>query len=162
MDVTIRNARAGDEDGCYFVESNCYTSEGASKERIAKRIRVFPLGFLMAEAGGQIVGITNGSCTNLEDINVEELKDMVGFDKDGKNVMIFSVAVLPDFQGKGIARLLLEKFIGVFRELGKEKILLRCKKKYVGLYEKFGFRLFKISRSRHGSFDWFEMALALR
>jgi GNAT superfamily N-acetyltransferase len=38
-------------------------------------------------------------------------KDMVGHDKDGKNIVIFSLAVLPEFQGNGISKKLMEGFI---------------------------------------------------
>lgn len=162
MNLKIRQAKEKDLNGCYSVECSCYTNEGASKERIAKRLKIYSLGFLVAEFKGKIVGIINGTSTSVGDISNEELKDMVDFDENGKNVVIFSVAVLPKYQGKGIAKLLLNKFIETFRRLNKEKILLICKEKHIPLYQKFGFKLIGKSKSKHGGFDWFEMTLQLR
>ena len=161
VDIKIRQVQKTDLNGCYYVEGSCYTNEGASKERIAKRIEIYPEGFLVAELDGKIIGIINGTATNAEDITNEELKDMVDFDKKGKNIVIFSVAVLPAYQGKGIAKLLLNKFIDNLRKLQKEKIILICKENYLSLYEKFGFKLIGESKSNHGGFRWFEMILYL-
>lgn len=158
MEIKIRQVQKADLDGCYHVENSCYTEEGAGKERIAKRIELYPRGFLVAELDGEIIGIINGTSTNIEDISNEPLKDMVDFDENGKNVVIFSVAVLPEYQGKGVAKLLLNKFIDAFRKLNKKKILLICKENHIALYEKFGFRFIGESKSEHGGFKWFEMS----
>lgn len=162
MSVEIRQVEDKDLDQCHFVESNCFTSEAATREKIDQRIMTYPGGFFVAELDGKIVGIINGASTDVEDISNEELKDLASFDENGKNVVIFSLAVLPGHQRKGVAKLLLNKFIDVFTKLKKEKILLLCKEHHIELYRKFGFTLMGKSKSGHGGFEWFEMRLLLR
>ena len=164
MDNTlIRQVKVGDFDNCFRVEKESYKNpdEAASREKIGNRICAFPEGFLVAEVGGRVVGIVNSCATDLEDISGEELKDLVGHERGGKNMVIFSLAVLPEFQGRGISRLLMEKFVEVSRELGKEKILLICKDGLVDYYKKYGFAYVGKSASSHGGSEWHEMSLLL-
>ena len=103
-DLKIRRVKDNDLDDCYRVESACYTSDGATREKIQKRIKLFPEGFLVAEYRDRIIGLINSASTDKEDITDEELKDMVSHDKDGRNMVLFSLAVLPEFQGNGISK----------------------------------------------------------
>lgn len=86
---------------------------------------------------------------------------MGGFSEEGENVMVFSVAGHPDYRKKGIARLLLERFIENCRKINKKKILLMCRKELIPLYEKFGFIYMQKSESTHGNMAWYEMYLNL-
>jgi ribosomal protein S18 acetylase RimI-like enzyme len=122
---------------------------------------MFPEGFLVAESHGQIVGMINSGSTNKEDITDEAFKDMVGHVRDGKNIVIFSLAVLPEFQGMGVSKKLLTKFVDISKELKKEKILLICKSDLIPYYQKYGFSYGGKSKSRHGGFEWHEMYLSL-
>ncbi|MCF6159659.1 MAG: GNAT family N-acetyltransferase [wastewater metagenome] len=160
--MNIRHVKDDDVDACYSVESACYTSDGATREKIEKRIKVFPEGFLVAELHGQIIGMVNSGSTDKEDIADEALKDMVGHKRDGKNIVIFSLAVLPEFQGRGISGKLMSRFIGVSKYLKKEKILLLCKTELISYYQKYGFLYGRKSTSTHGGFEWHEMYLSLR
>ncbi len=49
-DLKIRRVKDNDLDDCYRVESACYTSDGATREKIQKRIKLFPEGFLVVES----------------------------------------------------------------------------------------------------------------
>jgi len=160
--IKIREVKTSDLDGCYNVEERCYTTEGATKEKIKKRIEIFPEGFYIAEDKGVIIGIINGTSTDQEDLSDEELKGMSEFSKEGKNIVILSVAVLSEYQGKGIARLLLGKLIKKCKELKKVKILLTCKKELITFYEKFGFIYLQKSELTHGGIEWHEMELILK
>jgi ribosomal protein S18 acetylase RimI-like enzyme len=159
--LQIRQVKKNDLEGCFEVENLSYTTDGASKEKVEKRINVFPEGFLVAELEGKIVGIVNGTSTNKEDLSDEELKEMAGFDKKGKNLIIFSLAVLPSFRCQGIAKQLMDKFIETAKRLKKEKILLICKDDLIHYYEKIGFIYLTKSKSTHGGFSWHEMYLPL-
>ena len=160
-DLKIRRVKDNDLNDCYRVESACYTSDGATKEKIQKRIKLFPEGFLVAESRGKIIGIINSTSTDKEDITDEELKDMVGHDKDGKNMVIFSLAVIPEFQGDGISKQLMLRFIEVSKDLKKEKILLLCRSELIPYYQNYGFLYGGKSKSKHGGFEWHEMYLVL-
>ncbi len=130
-------------------------------EKIQKRIKLFPEGFLVAESKGEIIGLINSTSTDKEDITDEELKDMVSHDKDGRNMVIFSLAVLPKFRGDGISKQLMSRFIEVSKDLKKKKILLLCKSELIPYYQNYGFLYGGKSRSKHGGFEWHEMYLPL-
>jgi predicted N-acetyltransferase YhbS len=162
MDVlNIRYVHEHDLNGCYALESASYTTEGATREKIRKRIKVFPGGFLVAVLKGTVVGLINSASTDTEDLTNQALKDMVGHDRNGRNMVIFSLAVLPQFRGMGISGKLMKRFIEVSRGLKKEKILLLCKYELIPYYQKFGFLSLGRSKSAHGGFSWYEMCLPL-
>ena len=160
-DLKIRRVKNNDLDDCYRVESTCYTSDGATRERIQKRIKLFPEGFLVAESKGEIIGLINSASTDKEDITDEELKDMVSHDKDGSNIVIFSLAVLPKFQRNGISKKLMAGFIEVSKGLEKKKILLLCKSELIRYYQNYDFLCREKSKSTHGGFEWYGMYLPL-
>lgn len=159
--IKTRQVNKYDVDECYRIESACYTTEGATREKILKRIILFPEGFLVAESKGKIIGLINSASTDKEDITDEELKDMVGHTKDGRNMVIFSLAVLPEFQGNGISKQLVRRFIEVSKALKKEKILLICQTELIPYYQNFGFLYGGKSKSKHSGFEWYEMYLSL-
>ncbi len=160
--IKIRHANKYDVEGCYRIESACYTSDGATKEKIQKRIKLFPEGFLIAESEGEIVGLINSASTGKEDITDEEIKDMAGHSKDGRNMIVFSLAVLPEFQGNGISKQLMSRFIKVSKGLRKDKVLLLCKSGLISYYQNYGFIYGGKSKSKHGGFKWHEMYLPLK
>lgn len=160
-DVNVRRVRERDLDVCYAIESACYTSDAASREKIQKRIELFPEGFLVAEFNGRVIGIINSASTNKEDITDEAFKDMIGHVKDGKNIVIFSLAVLPEFRRNDISKKLMMKFLDVSKALKKKRILLICRYELIPYYQKYGFFYGGKSKSRHGGFEWYEMYLPL-
>lgn len=160
--VTIRQVIEQDLEACYTIESRCFfPSESASKEKIGKRVRIFPQGFFVAEFEDTVVGHVNSGATNKEDITDEAFKDMVGHRNDGKNLVIFSLAVLPEYRKQGIAQKLMLRFIEEAKELKKHKILLICKTDLITYYQKYGFMYGGKSDSVHGGFEWHEMVLSL-
>lgn len=161
LPIKIRHVTEHDLDACYAIESVCYTSDAASREKIQKRIQMYPEGFLVAESNGQIMGMINSGSTNKEDITDEAFKDMVGHVRDGKNIVIYSLAVLPEFQGSGVSKELMSKFIGISKDMKKEKILLICKTNLIPYYQKYGFLYGGKSKSTHGGFAWHEMYLSV-
>lgn len=100
-DVLVRQVRKKDLNGCHEIESRCYTVEGATKERIAKRIELFPQGFLVAEINGRVVGIINSCSTDKDDIADEELKEMVGHEPEGKKTLAGAVSI-PSLTGSSV------------------------------------------------------------
>lgn len=162
-DIHIRNVRLSDLDQCFEVESAGFPEEeAASRESIRIRIETFPQGFLVAELGGRIIGIVNSAATDKEDLADEELKKMAGHVADGKNLVVFSLAVLPEYQKRGFARRLMMRFIENARRLGKEKVLLMCKRNLIEYYERMGFTHIGLSSSTHGGAEWREMEYLLK
>jgi ribosomal protein S18 acetylase RimI-like enzyme len=161
-DILIRNVRPQDLDDCCTVETSGFSAEEmASRETIKLRIKTFPQGFFVAEIGGRVVGMANGASTNKNDISDEELKQLVGHDPLGKNMVLFALAVLPEFQRRGIARRLVERFVEEAKQSKKKKVFLMCKQHLIAYYERLGFSHMGLSRSTHGGSQWHELCLSL-
>lgn len=161
--MKIRTVKKEDIPACYRVEQDCFEeSEAASLASIEKRATQYPAGFIVAEIDNQIVGMVNSGATDKDDITDEAFKQLIGHTENGKNIVIFSVSVLPGFQGRKIASELLNRFIQRSKALKKEKILLLCKTALIGFYESFGFEYGGISTSTHGGFQWHEMAYQIK
>jgi len=161
-EMIIRNVLPKDLDECLQVEISGFTpEEAASKETIQLRIHSFPQGFLVAEIAGRVVGILNSASTDKDDISDEELKQLIGHDPNGRNMVVFALAVLPEYRNQGIARQLMRRFAEEARKLKKENILLLCKGHLIAYYESMGFEHMSLSKSTHGGAEWHEMWLRL-
>ena len=160
--LTIRMAEPDDLTACHTIESNCFpASEAALTSSIHKRINEYPEGYLVAELDGKVVGQVNSGATDKEDITDEEFKQLIGHDPEGKNMVIFSLSVLPEFQRRGIADQLMTTFIKQARKLEKKSVLLLCKDDLISYYSRHGFTDNGVSESDHGGAEWHEMGLVL-
>ncbi len=158
----FRNARPSDAIRCFEIETAAYEGdEAATLEKISKRIKVYPDGFLILEVEGEIVGFMNCGCAHDVEMSDEEFKELVGHDPNAPNVVIMSVVVDPAHQGKGISRALMAEFVGRMKKMGKSAIYLMCKEHHVPLYERFGYSYLHPSTSDHGGMTWHEMSMEL-
>lgn len=161
-EIIIRHVLPHDLDECLVVETSGFPpEESATRETIKLRIDSFPEGFLVAELDGRLVGILNSAATDKDDISDEELKQLIGHDANGKNMVVFALAILPEFRKQGIANQLMARFVEEARQRGKENVLLMCKQHLIAYYEKLGFAHVGLSKSTHGGAEWHEMRLAL-
>lgn len=162
MTATIRQVKLSDLEASYQVEIACFPEdEAASKDSMQKRLSQFPQGYVIAEMDGKIVGHINSGATDKDDISDETLKALIGHEANGKNLVIFSVAVLPDYQKQGIASALLHDYIQRARSSPHQAIYLICKENLITYYAKFGFEDRGLSASTHGGAIWHEMCLDL-
>lgn len=160
-EIIIRHVLPQDLDECFTVEMSGFPpEEAATRETIKLRMDTFPEGFLVAEIDGRVVGILNSGATNRDDISDEGLKQLIGHDPAGKNMVVFGLAVLPEFQKQGIARQLMSRFVEEARQRGKQSVLLLCKQHLIAYYEGLGFSHVGLSKSTHGGAEWHEMRLA--
>lgn len=162
MELKIRNGRVEDLEECFILESKTFPeSEAASKENIKIRLSQFAEGFIVGEVDGKIVAHINSGATDKDDITEEEFKSLIGHDSNGRNIVIFSVAVDPEYQRLGIASKMMREFIEVSKKLKKKNILLLCKENLIGMYEGMGYEKRGVSASTHGGAVWYEMAYSL-
>jgi ribosomal protein S18 acetylase RimI-like enzyme len=164
--ITIRHVTPADLHACHRIEARCFPpDEAAPRDSIQTRIAQFPAGFLVAEGDAdqnrEIVGMINSGATHRDDITDEAFKKLIGHDPNGANLVIFSLAVLPDYRGQGIAHALLNTFIEEARDRGHRRIVLLCKSPLIAYYERAGFVHAGESASTHGGAAWHEMALTL-
>src|SRR5215207_5848650 len=97
-EAVIRHVLPEDLDGCFTVETPGFPpEEAATRETIQLRIETFPEDFLVAEVNGRVVGILNSAATHKDDISDEELKQLIGQDPGGRNMVVFALAVLPEY-----------------------------------------------------------------
>ncbi|MBA1292540.1 GNAT family N-acetyltransferase [Pseudomonas lurida] len=160
--LTLRNAMPTDAARCYAIEITAYEGdEAATLEKIATRIALYPQGFLILEADGEIVGFINGGCAHEVVMSDEAFKELVGHSAEAPNVVIMSVVVDPAYQGKGYAKVLMSDFVQRMRALGKQTIHLMCKEQHVPLYTRMGYTYVQPSPSDHGGMAWHEMVMVL-
>jgi len=160
--ILIRNVLHTDLEDCLVVENSGFTpQEAANKDTIRLRIKTYPQGFLVAVFNGKVIGMLNSASTNKDDISDEELKQLIGHDPDGKNMVVFALVVLPAFRKQGVAKQLMGKFADVSRHLNKKYILLMCKEHLIEYYKNMGFVHSGLSKSTHGGAEWHEMRLLL-
>jgi ribosomal protein S18 acetylase RimI-like enzyme len=160
--ILIREVEYADLDRCYEIESAGYAGdEAATREKIGKRIEVYPQGFLVLEAEGVIAGLINSGATNTVQLSDESFKELIGHDPDGKKIVIMSVVVHPDFQNRGLAGMLLTEFIGKMKAMAKTEIHLICQTELIDMYARHGFEYLGKSDSDHGGLHWHEMIITL-
>ncbi|MEJ2655416.1 MAG: GNAT family N-acetyltransferase [Acidihalobacter sp.] len=159
---TLRCPVPSDAERCHAIETTAYEGdEAATLEKIARRIESYPEGFMVLETADGVIGFINSASTDTVRMADEGFKDLLGHDPAGRHNVVLSVVVHPDFQGLGIAAILMHNHILRMRRLGKASIQLMCRERHVGLYEKFGFVYLRESASTHGGLTWHEMALEL-
>ena len=160
--VKFRQVEPDDLQRCYEIETRAYQGdEAASREKIAKRIYTYPQGFIVAEVAGVVVGFINcGACHEVV-LSDEDFKELIGHDANGKNVVIMSVVVHPDFQRKTYATQLMTEFINRMKKLHMHRIYLICQTHLIDFYKKHGFAYCGESASKHGGLSWHEMVLDL-
>jgi len=83
-----------------------------------------------------------------------------GHSEDGKTVCLHSLAVHPDFLGKGLGRVLLVSWTQRIKDAGGvDRIALICREKYIRFYENAGFRKVGESACQYGGGGWYDMVM---
>lgn len=160
--IIIRHAVLQDLEIISELENACFSeSEAASEKDLYRRIQVFPGNFWIMELGGKIISMINGMVTDIQNLTDVMYENADMHNKNGAWQMLFSVVTHPDFQKMGYAGLLMNQVIQDSVKANRKGIVLTCKKKLVGFYEKFGFVNEGISASVHGNTVWYQMRKTL-
>lgn len=156
----LRQVCPDDAEEATGIEAICFPpSEACTLPIMKERIQYAARSFLVAmdRETGKMVGFINALCTDEESLRDELFTDISLHNPNGKNVMICSVAVLPQYQGRGIAREMVRKLLLEQRKLGKKCAILTCVPGKVKMYKKFGFMDRGESQSTWGGEKWHEM-----
>jgi len=161
-DLRLRGVEARDLERCYEIETSAYEGdEAATREKIATRIRQHPQGFVVLERDGEVIGFINSGCADEVVMSDESFKELVGHNPAAPNVVIMSVVIVPEYQGRGYSTILMRHFVDQAAQAGKRSIHLMCKERHIELYRKFGYCYVQPSPSEHGGMAWHEMVMEL-
>lgn len=159
-EMVIRPAIADDVIKIAYIEEKCFPpAEAASLKSFLERFMAFPECFFVAELDGKVVGHINGCITDSPKLPDELYHNATLHRPNGAWQTVFGIAVLPEYQHRGIARALMEQFINTAKERKKVGLILTCKDEKTGFYESFGYVNEGVSESSHGGAKWNDMIL---
>ncbi|MCH5184617.1 MAG: GNAT family N-acetyltransferase [Oscillospiraceae bacterium] len=161
-EIKIVNADLDDLDALHEIETLSFSAEkAASREAFAYRLKNYPQWFYKAEYNGRIVGLIDGSPSDKKYITDDLYREDGGFDEKGENVLIFGLAVHPDFRNRGIAHKLMKHILSAAKEQGKKRISLTCKESLISFYESFGYKNHGTSESVLGNVKSYDMEIEI-
>ena len=160
MTDRIRQVTIEDLDRVTQVEAVCFpAAEAAGREDFRARIERFPDSFFVAEKDCVIIGVINGAVTDERTIRDEMFEDVSLHNPDGCYQSIFGLDVVPERQHQGIAGELMRHMIEDAKRRGRKGLILTCKDRLIGFYERFGYKSLGVSASVHGGAVWYDMIL---
>lgn len=161
----FRNIEQSETEQAIAVEQICFPpNEACSGESMRKRIEAAQELFLVAaeKKTGKIAGFLNGIATDEPRFRDEFFTDADLHDKNGKNIMLLGLDVLPEYRRQGLGRELVDQYLRRERENGRKEVILTCLQAKVKMYEKFGFADLGIADSTWGGEEWHEMSYTLK
>lgn len=160
--LAIRPAVMADLERCAAVEAACFPPEqAASRESIQKRIAAYGDHILVGELNGTVIGYAMGPVIGQNTIEDEMFDNTDCHNKDNPWQSVFSLAVHPDWQGRGYGRDLLNALIALARREGRKGVTLTCLDRKTAYYVSFGFQNQGVSGSVHGGAVWYDMILPM-
>jgi len=162
LKLRIRGVDQRDLDQITEIEAICFPkAEAAPRSAFKDRIKAFPEYFLVAEADGLLIGFINGCVTNSSVVYDELYITTQHHTPGGKNLAVFGLDVIPDYQRQGIATQLMQQFIQLAKNNGHSSVILTCKDQMVHYYASFNYVNNGVSHSTHGGAKWFDMTLVV-
>lgn len=162
-EIIIRGGRPSDLEGVVSVEAACFpAAEAADEKSLRERLEAFGDNFLIAEAGGRIVGFINGSITDSRVIEDAMFEDISLHNPEGDYQSIFGLDVIEAYRHQGLASRLMRELISLARAQGRKGLILTCKEHLIQFYSSFGYVNQGISASVHGGARWYDMILEFK
>ena len=82
-------------------------------------------------------------------------------EKGAKHCFLLGLEVRPEYQGKGLASQIMNRYIDMEEKRGTEKIFLTCHTRFVPFYSGFGYEHLGKSPSTWGGESWEDMVYIL-
>lgn len=155
-----RQVKQGEARGAAFIEAASFPANEACPLTIMKkRVELASDLFFVAfdRESEEMVGFITAIATMEEKLRDEFFTDTSNHDPAGENVMILSLAVLPQYRDRGIARSLMEELLASQEVNGRKMAVLTCIPANIGLYRKLGYTDCGVSASEWGGELWHEM-----
>ena len=161
--ISIRYARVSDAESLIAAESVCFPPNEAEKaENVKARLLREPSLFLTAWDGDALAGFICGVPTREERFRDEFFTDPGLYEPDGKNVVMLSLEVLPEYRGRGLGRRLMNGFAQRAVACGRDRLILTCHTELIPYYESMGFVYNGRANSSWGGAEWQEMVRLLK
>ena len=158
--MNIEKANIKDAEEIANIEKICFpVKEAASLKTITERINTFKNHFFVIKNNDKIIGFINGMVTDSKDLSDDMYEDATLHNENGVWQMVFGIDVIPEYQNKGYAGMLMRYFIENAKRENRKGVVLTCKEKLISFYEHFGFINEGISQSEHGGVCWYQMRL---
>ena len=135
--------------------------EAASEAAMAQRIAVIPDTFLVAHDHGQVAGYIVGPAMTKRYISDDLFTALTTNSADAPYLAVFSLAVAPAQQGRGVGGALLDAFAKRARTQGRQAITLTCLERLVPFYEAHGYINEGMADSDHAGEVWLNMVREL-
>ena len=161
-EYVIRKASLSDAEDIIRSESLCFPPNEAEKpENVLARLNAAPELFTVCECEGKLAGFICGIPTSEEAFRDEFFTNAALYEPEGRNVILLSLEVLPEFRGRGIARRLMAAYAEEARQIGRERLILTCHDELIDYYRSMGFVLRGKANSAWGGGTWNEMGMEL-
>lgn len=186
--MLIRHATMDDLPAISAVEAACFpAAEAANADALRNRLAVYPECFWLmvddgsdgtavsvsddagttdaaddaspATADGRLTAFINGFVTDSPDLTDDMYDDASLHDPQGAWQMVFGVDTAPEYRHHGYASALMRRVIADARQAERAGLVLTCKDRLVGFYERFGYVDEGMSSSTHGNVAWHQMRL---
>lgn len=74
----------------------------------------------------KIAGFLNGIATDEDVFRDEFFTNITLHNKNGKNIMLLGLDVLPEYRGQGLAREIMERYLAREKGQGRKRVVLTC------------------------------------
>lgn len=164
MNIKFSTPQPEDIKELIHIENLGFTpEEAATEEAMLERITVIPDSFIVARDGqSKITGYVVGPVLNQRYITDDLFENSIPNPSAGGFQSILSLAVHPDYRGKGIAAQLLGELERFCVKSKREAITLTCLDYLIPFYEANGYQNEGKSDSVHAGFAWFNMMKEIR
>lgn len=146
------------------IEKICFPeNEACSYEEVQDRVEKIPEDFLIAfdQVNKKIAGYMSGIHSGSEVFLDEFFQNASLQEKGAKHCFLLGLEVRPEYQGKGLASQIMNRYIDMEEERGTEKIFLTCHTHFVPFYSGFGYEHLGKSPSTWGGESWEDMVYIL-
>lgn len=160
----FRNIRPEEGEEAADIEQICFPpNEACSREMMNERAKNVPEFFLVAmdRETGRMAGFLTGLATAETVFKDEFFMNTSLNDPQGKNIMLLSLNVRPEYRGQGLARELMSVYMRRERANGRSCLYLTCLDDKVKMYRKMGYKDLGISGSTWGGDVWHDMVYEL-
>lgn len=163
----LRNAKAKDIPVLHILESESFPmDEAASFASMLYRCNVANEFFYCFDSNAVVkndlniespIGFINGTCSIENTIHDDSMSI---HQVEGRNLVIHSVTISPDFRKKGLGSALLNDYVEKIKaNRSVDKISLLSKAYLLSFYTSCGFQIDRVSDVHHGQDIWFELSL---